>query len=101
MRAATSSRAADEDMVDYLDQMMEAVGLRERAAALQSVLVVCAANPHASASEIAAKVRLLAAHGEPEDVVPALPPDVGAEDLEAALELVVDEDAETWPGDAS
>jgi len=85
---SAAGHAVDERLVDLWDQTMQAVGLREWAAALQAVLVICRAHPLASASEIGAKVMLIAAHGDAENIVPALPPDVSSDELELALEVL-------------
>lgn len=82
-------RAADESFVELWDQTMEAVGRREYALGLQAALVICARNPLASASEIAAQIRLAGMQGADDShLVPALPPDVEGEDIEVCVEVL-------------
>lgn len=89
------AHAADEQFIALWDQTMEAVGRREYAQGIQAALVICAANPLASASEIAAKIRLAGAGGDSSQVVPALPPDVGDEEIEVMVDGF---DWTTWTG---
>lgn len=84
------SRAADEAQIELWDQTMQAVELKAYAAGIQTALVICRSNPHASASELAAKILLAGTHGEGAEIVPALPPDVGDEEIEVVLDLVED-----------